>query len=76
MEYVRSFPGKKDDGIPDIPEKYGGKLGRMIREPSWNPIALLSRGTYLTGIAFGIVVGLFLIVGVAVYLSAIKIRRR
>ena len=76
LEYVKSFPSKNGDGIPDIPEKYSGKLGRIIREPSWNPIALLSRGTYLTGIAFGMVVGLFLIVTVGIYLSVIKIRRR
>ncbi len=76
MEYVKSFPNKNGDGIPEIPEKYSGKLGRIIKEPTWNPVALLSRGNYLTGIAFGMVVGLFLIVGVGIYLSAIKIRTR
>ncbi len=76
LEYVKSFASKNDDGIPDIPEKYSGKLGRIVREPSWNPVALLSRGTYLTGIAFGMVVGLFLIVAVGIYLSIVRIRRR
>ncbi len=76
LEYVKSFPSRNGDGIPDMPEKYSGRLGRMIREPSWNPIALLSRGTYLTGIAFGAVVGLFLILTVGIYVSVRKIRRR
>jgi 5'-nucleotidase len=76
LEYVKSFPSKSGDGIPDIPEKYSGKLGRIVKEPSWNPVALLSRGTYLTGIAFGMVVGLFLIVAVGIYLSAVRIRRK
>ena len=76
LEYVKSFPSKNGDGIPDIPKKYSGKLGRIVKEPSWNPVALLSRGTYLTGIAFGMVVGLFLIVAVGIYLSVARMRRR
>ena len=76
LEYVKSFPSENGDGIPDIPGKYSGKLGRIVREPSWNPVALLSRGTYLTAIGFGMVVGLFLIMVVGIYLSATKIRRR
>ena len=76
VTYVKSFPNRNGDGIPIIPEKYKGKLGRIIREPSWNPIMLLSRGTYLSWIAFGIVVGLFLIVVLGIYLSAMKIKRR
>jgi 5'-nucleotidase/UDP-sugar diphosphatase len=76
MEYVKSFPDRDGDGSPDMPEKYRGKLGRIIREPSWNPMMLLSRGTYLTWIAFGMVIGLSLIVVVGIYLSVMKIRRR
>lgn len=76
MEYVKSFPDKNGDEIPDIPEKYRGKLGRIIREPSWNPVSLLSRGTYVTWIAFGVVVVLIFIVGLGVYLFGKKMRKR
>ncbi len=76
MEYVKNFPDKNGDGIPDIPEKYRGKLGRIIREPSWNPVSLLSRGTYVTWIVFGVIVVLIFIVGLGVYLFGKKMRKR
>jgi 5'-nucleotidase/UDP-sugar diphosphatase len=76
MEYVKSFPDKDGDESPDIPEKYSGKLGRIMREPSWNPISLLSRGIYLTWVAFGVVVGLFFAIGLGVYLFAKRMKKR
>lgn len=76
MDYVRSFPDKDGDGSPDIPEKYRGKLGRITREPSWNPVSLLSRGIYLTWVAFGVVIGLFFAMGLGVYLFTKRIRKR
>lgn len=76
MDYVKSFPDKDRDGSPDIPEKYSGKLGRIMREPSWNPISLLSRGIYLTWVAFGVVVGLFFATGLGVYLFARRMKKR
>jgi 5'-nucleotidase len=76
MEYVKSFPDKDGDGSPDVPEKYSGKLGRIMREPSWNPISLLSRGIYLTWIAFGVVVGLLFAMGLGVYLFAKRMKKR
>jgi len=42
IEYVRSFPDVNGDGIPDLPEKYKAKLGRIVSEPSWHPGALIA----------------------------------
>jgi 5'-nucleotidase / UDP-sugar diphosphatase len=53
MEYVGSFKDTDGDGIPNIPEKYRGKLGRNVIEASLNPYKLLKRGTYVTWTAFG-----------------------
>lgn len=74
MDYVRNFPDEDGDGIPDIPEKYRGKLGRIIREPSWNPIHLLSRGTYVTWIAFGSITVILIIIGSVIYALKKRIR--
>ena len=41
-EYVRSFEDVTGDGMPDVPEKYKGKLGRIEARPSWHPVALVS----------------------------------
>jgi len=43
MQYVRSFPDTNGNGIPDIPEKYKGQLGRIVEAPSFNPVNLVSR---------------------------------
>jgi 5'-nucleotidase len=76
MDYVKSFSDKNGDGIPDIPEKYRGKLGRIVREPSWNPISLLSRGTYVTWIVFGGIMVLVFLAGLGVYfLTRNRLRR-
>ncbi|OGP78439.1 MAG: hypothetical protein A2V86_10555 [Deltaproteobacteria bacterium RBG_16_49_23] len=75
MDYVRSFPDKDGDGIPDIPEKYRGKLGRITKEPSWNPVSLLSRGAIVTWIAFGAIIIILLVVGSVIYLLVRKVKR-
>ncbi len=50
MDYIRSFPDTDGDGLPEIPEKYREKEGRIVIEKSWNPIKLLRRATYVTWI--------------------------
>jgi 5'-nucleotidase len=75
VDYVRNFPDKDGDGIPDIPETYRGKLGRIVKEPSWNPVSLLSRGTYVTWIAFAVALAFFLIAGSMIYLLVKKLKR-
>ena len=74
-DYVRNFPDRDGDGIPDIPDKYKGKLGRIVKEPSWNPVSLLSRGTYVTWIAFGTIILLLLIVGSGTYFLVKRVKR-
>ncbi len=43
LRYVQSFPDVNGNGIPDLPEKYSGKLGRIVERPSCNPVHLFAR---------------------------------
>jgi len=61
LEYFQSFPDVTGDGVPDVPEKYRGRLGRQRVEASRNPFDLLRRGTRITWIAFGSIVAIVLI---------------
>ncbi|MBW2599423.1 MAG: hypothetical protein JRC60_04915, partial [Deltaproteobacteria bacterium] len=76
LEYIRSFPDTTGDGVPDIPEKYRGKLGRQLVEPSWNPFKLLKRGTHVTWIACGAIFIVLLIVILIIGLVRYVIRWR
>ncbi len=76
MEYIKSFPDANGDGLPDIPDKYQGKLGRIVREASFNPISLLSRGTMLTWAAFSAVVLFILLLGAVAVFIAKKVGRK
>lgn len=55
VQYVQSFPDQDGNGIPDIPEKYKGKLGRIVEKPSVNPVNLVSHATTPTLIVFAMV---------------------
>ncbi len=77
MEYIMSFPDTNGDGVPDVPEKYRGKLGRIVSQPSWNPVSLLSKGTMVTWGAFSaVVLGLLLLALIACYGVRVARRRR
>ncbi|HSV97162.1 MAG TPA: metallophosphoesterase [Spirochaetota bacterium] len=56
MEFIKRFPDLNSDGLADVPEKYRGALGRIVKAPSLNPFNLLSRGTAVTWVIFGIFV--------------------
>jgi 5'-nucleotidase/UDP-sugar diphosphatase len=76
MEYIQSFPDTNGDGSPDVPDKYRGKLGRMTRQASWNPVSLLSRGTLVTWAAFSILLLAILVVGFLSVFVVKKLKRR
>jgi 5'-nucleotidase len=62
LSYIQSFPDSTGNGMPDVPEKYRGPLGRQLVEASWNPYKLLKRGTYVTWIAVGVLLFALLII--------------
>jgi 5'-nucleotidase/UDP-sugar diphosphatase len=72
IEYVQSLKDTNGDGIPDLPEKYKGKLGRIVMKPSWNPAALVSRATLPTILAL-LIIGL---VSFAIIYCAIRIMKK
>jgi 5'-nucleotidase len=77
IEYIRSLPDTNGDGIPDVPEKYRGKLGRIVIQASWNPASLLSKGTIVTWGTFSAVLGgLLLLVLIAVLVAKAARKRR
>jgi 5'-nucleotidase/UDP-sugar diphosphatase len=76
MEYIRSFPDTSGDGVPDVPEKYRGKLGRIVAQPSYHPVALLSKGTMVTWGAFSAVLVLILILTFLTVIVVKRVRRK
>jgi 5'-nucleotidase len=65
LEYLKSFADTDGDSLPNVPDKYHGKLGRNVVDASWNPYKLLKRGTYVTWIAFSaLLLGVLLVLGI------------
>ncbi len=56
LEYVQSFPDADGDGVPEIPARFAGPEGRIVRAPSLNPVALLAGAGWVTWAAIGAVV--------------------
>lgn len=72
IEYMKTFPDTDADGIPNVPEKYKNNLGRIVAEPSINPIALLRKGNWLTYTAAGV---MLLIIALIFTLSIFIIKK-
>jgi len=77
IEYIQSFPDTDGNGIPDIPKKYQGKLGRIVEKPSLNPVNLVSRATTPTLIALaGLGIFVLLIIAIVVIVKKKKDRKK
>ena len=73
--YMRSFPDTDGNGVPDIPARYRTPEGRLIAEPSWNPVKLIAGGTFITYGAIGIL-AVVLIAGVLLIWAMVRFVRR
>lgn len=60
VTYVRSFPDANGNGLADIPDKYRGKLGRIVAKPSFNSVNLVYRPGKPTLIALAVLGGIVL----------------
>jgi 5'-nucleotidase / UDP-sugar diphosphatase len=75
LGYIKSFADTDGDGLPNVPDKYRGKLGRNVIDASWNPYKLLKRGTYVTWLALSVLLlGVLLVTGIGWFVVR-KIRR-
>ena len=74
MEYIKIFPDTNGDGLPDIPDRYKGKLGRIVVEASWSPVSLLAGGTMVTWVALSAVVALIILLAVMAGIIVRKVR--
>ena len=61
MAFMGTFEDKDHDGIPEIPQGYKDKQGRILKAASLNPVDLLSGGNYVTWIALCVVIFLLAI---------------
>jgi 5'-nucleotidase / UDP-sugar diphosphatase len=75
IEYVRSFKDTGGIGYPEVPDIYRGKLGRIVSEPSLNPVSLLKGGTYMTWIGFAAILAIPAIVALITVLIVKKVRK-
>jgi len=70
--YLKTFPDTDGNGVSNIPASYAVSAGRLVDEPSWNPVKLLA-GIHGPTIA---VLVLGLLVLILLWLIVRKIRRR
>jgi len=53
LEYVQGCPDADGDGVPEIPARYASPQGRIVRAPSWRPVALLRGAGWVSWAAIG-----------------------
>jgi 5'-nucleotidase len=74
IDYVQSFKETHGDGVAHLPEKYQGKLGRIVAKPSWNPAKLISRPALPTILAL-VLIG-FIFCGIILSITLISPRKK
>jgi len=64
--YMKAFPDTNGNGLPNIPDRYKGPEGRIVSEPSWNPLKIFAGGNYITYGVLGILILFLIILGVLI----------
>jgi len=54
VAFVRGLPDTDGDGLPEIPESYRIPQGRILREPTLNPVAWFRHTRWITWVGLGI----------------------
>jgi 5'-nucleotidase len=75
LEYIQAFPDADGDGVPEIPARYASPEGRIVRAPSFSPVALLAGASYVSWAAIGAVVLVLAILAGLVVLIVWLVRR-
>ena len=75
LDYIKNFADTDGDGLPNVPEKYQGKLGRNVVDASWNPYKMVKHGIYVTWLAVSaLLLGVLLVLGTG-WLVVRKVKR-
>ena len=73
IQYVQSFKDNDGDGLPDMPDRYRSKQGRVLVKASWNPLDLVSRAALPTAL---LILGVILIILITGFALIIRRRRQ
>jgi len=76
IEYVMSFPDTDDNGLVEIPDRYRETEGRIVTEPSLNPVRLVNGGNYLTWIAVGGVLIVLMLITAIILVPVRMVRKK
>lgn len=72
IDYVRSFRERGAAGYPEVPDRYRGKRGRIVSEPSLNPGSLFKGGTYMTWLGLAVILAVPAIIALIAVLAVKK----
>ena len=73
---LRSFSDADGDGLAEIPPVYAASAGRLVSEPSWNPVKLLAGAHAPTYVVLGLAAVVLLLAWIVVHIIRRRFARR
>ena len=74
--YLKSFPDRNGNGVPDLPEGYRNPDGRSVAAPSWNPVDLLRGAGWITWAVIAAAAVVLIILALVIWWIVRLARRR